>query len=612
MLVIEYKCQLTTVQQENVDKWLELLPSTWNVALGALEEFDRFTGWRTTEGYAPCCPLPWDVIDYAVDDRGIVIEDRRAKSKSVKKIEAFKSDCCRIYFVDVGGGIIDNRGRAAIDKKVGEELYAPCCPLKRDWVQPPIKDPDYGLCATIKSDFVKQRCPWTDCVPFKYRQAKIQDLAKAWKEYVKSKQAFSKAKKTKSKAPTVFRGKPQYKRHKDKITTLAYANAKPDKYGKGGVRPDPKSPDMLLGMPALGAVCVPGLEKRWPKVDGALPPVCVAKIAKRASGYYLQLTLDVDKVKRCPPSNKAISIDPGLRYIISFDDPYKRPVEPPKYFRNSQALLAKRQRQASKKRTQRLLVATQTMTAAQMLEKVPKLKDRADAIARARPKTHKELVAAIMATNPAPKSEAGRRQQVRRANQLISLLAWKLTDASNRQKKLDNRIARQHEKIRLQRRNFNHKLSTFLVRTYGAIIIEDIKVSQMNRQVLPKLKPDGSYAHNNQKGKRDQNISWADAALGQLLTMIEQKAQWAGREFIRVPAHYTTMDCPNPKCNHRQKVPLSNRTRVCQKCGLAGDQDHLAAVKIRSLAEPLLKGKFLRSRGMDTITMWLHKKELAA
>lgn len=154
---------------------------------------------------------------------------------------------------------------------------------------------------------------------------------------------------------------------------------------------------------------------------------------------------------------------------------------------------------------------------------------------------------------------------------------------SANQEKTKKKISRTHEKTRLQRRSFNHKLSTYLVRTYDAIAAESIKIANLVRRPKPKKREDGQgYERNNAKAKSGLNKSFADAGLGQLLTMIESKAKACGRTFARVAPHYTSQDCPN--CGYRQEKALSQRTHLCAKCGYTTQRDVAAAINIKAKA----------------------------
>lgn len=157
-------------------------------------------------------------------------------------------------------------------------------------------------------------------------------------------------------------------------------------------------------------------------------------------------------------------------------------------------------------------------------------------------------------------------------------------DGSKNQRKIKKIVAKLHEKIANQRRNFNHKLSTYLVRTFGGIAVEDIQIANLVRRPKPKKRADGNgYERNNAKAKSGLNKSFADAGLGQLLEMIETKAEPANREFIKVAPQYTSQDCP--RCGHRKKKSLSQRTHRCENCGYTTSRDHAAAQVIKTKAD---------------------------
>lgn len=154
---------------------------------------------------------------------------------------------------------------------------------------------------------------------------------------------------------------------------------------------------------------------------------------------------------------------------------------------------------------------------------------------------------------------------------------------SGKSKRTKQRIARLHERIADQRSRFNHKISTYTVRAFGGIAVENIQIANLTRRPKPKLREDGKgWERNNAAAKAGLNKSFGDAGIGQLLTMIEQKAKDCNREFIKVAPAYTSQDCP--QCNHRQKKSLSQRTHRCANCGYTAKRDHAAAENIKAKA----------------------------
>ena len=72
-----------------------------------------------------------------------------------------------------------------------------------------------------------------------------------------------------------------------------------------------------------------------------------------------------------------------------------------------------------------------------------------------------------------------------------------------------------------------------------------------------------------------------DAAWFDFAQKLSYKAEWAGREFVRVNPAYTSQDCS--RCGFRHVMPLSAREYECPNCGLALNRDHNAAINILTL-----------------------------
>ena len=92
---------------------------------------------------------------------------------------------------------------------------------------------------------------------------------------------------------------------------------------------------------------------------------------------------------------------------------------------------------------------------------------------------------------------------------------------------------------------------------------------------------------NGAKRKAGLNKSFADSALGDLSAKIESKCKAQGREFVKVPAHYTTINCS--QCGEQVKKSLGVRTHRCT-CGYISGRDENAAQNI------LIKGRELFER----------------
>src|SRR6267143_963965 len=122
--------------------------------------------------------------------------------------------------------------------------------------------------------------------------------------------------------------------------------------------------------------------------------------------------------------------------------------------------------------------------------------------------------------------------------------------------KARQRVASQHSKVRRQRLDFNHKLSTRLIREHDLVAFEDLRVRNMVR--------------NHRLAK-----SIIDAAWGQLVALAEYKALKAGSRVVRVNAAYSTQECFY--CGTLNKIALEVRKFVCVGCGRTLERDPNAA-----------------------------------
>jgi putative transposase len=150
---------------------------------------------------------------------------------------------------------------------------------------------------------------------------------------------------------------------------------------------------------------------------------------------------------------------------------------------------------------------------------------------------------------------------------------------SKRRKKAARLVARKHQKVKRQRRDFHHKTALDLVRQYDTIYLEDLHVNKMSRRPAPKPDGNGGYLPNGASKKTGLNKSIQDAGWYSFRLILEGKAACAGRRVVVVPPAYTSQDCSG--CGTRVEKSLSVRTHVCTSCGLILDRDENAARNIQ-------------------------------
>lgn len=165
------------------------------------------------------------------------------------------------------------------------------------------------------------------------------------------------------------------------------------------------------------------------------------------------------------------------------------------------------------------------------------------------------------------------------------------TKASNRLKAVDRKIARLHARIADQRTNGLHQLTSRLVRDHDFIAIEDLKVSAMLRAPKPLLdEAMGRWAPNGRASKRALSRAISDAGWASFRTMLEQKAERAGKRVVAVNPAYTSQRCN--QCGH---TAAANRpTQDTFRCRSCGHTEHADINAARNILEA---GLALSGRG---------------
>jgi putative transposase len=144
-------------------------------------------------------------------------------------------------------------------------------------------------------------------------------------------------------------------------------------------------------------------------------------------------------------------------------------------------------------------------------------------------------------------------------------LSRKKQDSKNREKQR-RRVARIHARITDRRRDYQHKLSTKLVRENQTIVVESLAVKHMMQH--PTLAR-----------------SIADVGWGEFVRQLEYKAGWYGRSLIRIARWFPSSKTCSA-CRHvLDSLSLDCREWDCPTCGAHHDRDCNAAQSI--LAEGL-------------------------
>ena len=121
------------------------------------------------------------------------------------------------------------------------------------------------------------------------------------------------------------------------------------------------------------------------------------------------------------------------------------------------------------------------------------------------------------------------------------------------------RVANAKRRIRRKVLDFQHKLSTWLVREYDLVAVEDLDVKPM--------------LEGSQNAKNKQDVAWS-----RFIDLLEYKADLHGTHVVTVNPAGTTKECAN--CGVETDKPIWVREHSCPTCGHTDDRDLNAAKNI--------------------------------
>lgn len=283
MKTITFRAYLNSTQTAICEDWLNALKWVWNEGLGLLVEHDNFSAYHKKDRKSyPCSPIGWQY---------------RFEKNSKGEWEPF-APYCELF------------------PKKGPRF----CPLPDSDFTPRIglnigSDPYKSLTKYFAAKNHADR-PWFTAVLSDIVRGTLKSLGDAWVAYKKG-----------------IRKKPRFKGKNDKITTLIRVNAKSTRIGKRFVD----------GGRILGHIKTDNtLSERWLTQE----PICVWKLTKKPSGWYIQLTGDIPY--NLPPANdKAVGIDVGVKYVFASSD--GELIDPPRYRKASEKRLSRLQRSLSRR-----------------------------------------------------------------------------------------------------------------------------------------------------------------------------------------------------------------------------------------------------------------------
>jgi putative transposase len=132
---------------------------------------------------------------------------------------------------------------------------------------------------------------------------------------------------------------------------------------------------------------------------------------------------------------------------------------------------------------------------------------------------------------------------------------------SKNRDKARKKVARIHARIAERRRDYQHKLSTRLIRENQVVCVESLTVKNM--------------VQNHCLAKSISDVGW-----GEFVRQLEYKAEWYGRTLVKIDKWY-----PSSKrcfdCGHvLETLSLDVRIWTCPECKVVHDRDINAARNI--------------------------------
>lgn len=137
--------------------------------------------------------------------------------------------------------------------------------------------------------------------------------------------------------------------------------------------------------------------------------------------------------------------------------------------------------------------------------------------------------------------------------------------SKNKGKRTRKKLAQQHEKVANKRKDFLHKVSSELIKNHDTICTETLQVRNMLKN-----------------HKLAKSIS--DAGWGTFVSMLEYKAEWYGKNLLKIG----TFEPSSKTCNNcggiNKELQLKDRVWTCSNCNFVLDRDVNASINIKNFA----------------------------
>jgi putative transposase len=145
----------------------------------------------------------------------------------------------------------------------------------------------------------------------------------------------------------------------------------------------------------------------------------------------------------------------------------------------------------------------------------------------------------------------------------------KCQKGSNNRNKQRIKVAKLHEKISNQRKDFQHKLSRQITNAVDAVCIEGLNMKAMSQAL--------------NFGK-----SVSDNGFGLFVSMLDYKLMGQGKHLVKIDKWFPSSKMCSNCGKIKESLSLSERTYYCENCGAEFDRDYNASINIRNEGMRLL------------------------
>ena len=153
----------------------------------------------------------------------------------------------------------------------------------------------------------------------------------------------------------------------------------------------------------------------------------------------------------------------------------------------------------------------------------------------------------------------------RKSMEILAMRQRKLKNkviGSNNYYKQQKKVAKLHRHTANQRKDFLHKESLSIAKTYDIVCVEDLNMRAMSNK---------SFGNGR---------ATLDNGYGMFLNMLEYKLTERGKHLVKVSKWYASSQICS-KCGRKQSMGLGVRTYRCE-CGMIMDRDKNAAINIKN------------------------------